>query len=296
MNIIDLRQTTVRQLEPLLEEEASHWRDELHWDYRGALDLIKRFLEATRSAARRFRKRHACGIFFLCIGRAEGANRRPLRFEQVSAGDNWAAVAGRDALHDARGPATFAHRGSTHAVWRACRYSATRAGISSHTRQFMLLELRKPAEPKPAPANSMRLDRWSDRFFEPCAKLIYLCYADHINGEITDQYRSRSGALKFLKNIILLPGCGQFIPSASFVLRQPGDDELIAVVLHERSFPGGGAYDADLRAAGVPGARYRADADASVCRSAPCAAVSRADADRDERKPVSGAFLREFGI
>src|SRR6201984_2698414 len=46
MNIIDLRQTTVRQLEPLLEEEARHWRDELHWDYRGALDLIKRFLEA----------------------------------------------------------------------------------------------------------------------------------------------------------------------------------------------------------------------------------------------------------
>src|SRR6202158_909616 len=46
MNIIDLRQATVRQLEPLLLEEAYHWRDELHWDYRGALDLIKRFLEA----------------------------------------------------------------------------------------------------------------------------------------------------------------------------------------------------------------------------------------------------------
>ena len=46
MNIIDLRQTSVRQLEPLLEEEARHWRDDLHWDYRGALDLIKRFLDA----------------------------------------------------------------------------------------------------------------------------------------------------------------------------------------------------------------------------------------------------------
>src|ERR1700688_1249274 len=46
MNIIDLRQATVRQLEPLLLEEANHWRDELHWDYRSALELIKRFLEA----------------------------------------------------------------------------------------------------------------------------------------------------------------------------------------------------------------------------------------------------------
>jgi len=30
MNIVDLRQVTVRQVEPLLEEEARHWRDELH--------------------------------------------------------------------------------------------------------------------------------------------------------------------------------------------------------------------------------------------------------------------------
>jgi hypothetical protein len=46
MKIVDLRQTTVRQLEPLLEEETRHWHDELHWDYRSALDLIRRFLEA----------------------------------------------------------------------------------------------------------------------------------------------------------------------------------------------------------------------------------------------------------
>jgi len=46
MNIVDLRQTTVRQIEPLLLEEARHWREELHWDYRSATDLIKRFLEA----------------------------------------------------------------------------------------------------------------------------------------------------------------------------------------------------------------------------------------------------------
>src|SRR5438046_8816298 len=46
MNIVDLRQTTVRQIEPLLEEEARHSPDELHWEYRGALELIKRFLDA----------------------------------------------------------------------------------------------------------------------------------------------------------------------------------------------------------------------------------------------------------
>ena len=46
MNIVDLRQTTVRQLEPLLEEEASHWRDELHWDYRPSIDLVRKFIDS----------------------------------------------------------------------------------------------------------------------------------------------------------------------------------------------------------------------------------------------------------
>jgi ribosomal protein S18 acetylase RimI-like enzyme len=113
-------------------------------------------------------------------------------------------------------------------------------GFHLYTRQFMLIDLRKPAETRPASPTSMRLDRWNDRFFDPCAKLIYLCYADHVDGEINDQYRSHTGALKFLKNIILLPGCGQFVPTASFVLRQPGSDELVAAVLTSEVSPGVG--------------------------------------------------------
>src|SRR6202011_6332027 len=111
-------------------------------------------------------------------------------------------------------------------------------GVHLYARQFILFDLRKPPETRPTPANGMRLDRWNDRFFDPCAKLIYLCYTNHVDGEINDQYRSRSGALKFLKNIILLPGCGQFVPSASFVLRHPGGDDLVAAVLTSEVSPG----------------------------------------------------------
>jgi ribosomal protein S18 acetylase RimI-like enzyme len=95
----------------------------------------------------------------------------------------------------------------------------------------MLLDLQKVAPPRPGASDGMRLSRWNDRYFEPCSKLIHLSYANHVDGEINDQYRSRNGALRFLKNIILLPGCGQFIPTASYVLHQPGSDELVAAVL-----------------------------------------------------------------
>jgi ribosomal protein S18 acetylase RimI-like enzyme len=113
-------------------------------------------------------------------------------------------------------------------------------GFRLYTRQFMLLDLNKMIDGPAGASNGMRLTRWHDRYFEPCAKLIYLAYANHVDGEINDQYRSRAGALKFLKNIILLPGCGQFVPGASFVLHQPGSDELIAAVLTSEVSPGVG--------------------------------------------------------
>jgi ribosomal protein S18 acetylase RimI-like enzyme len=113
-------------------------------------------------------------------------------------------------------------------------------GFSLFTRQFMLLDLQKGGKTNSNNSAGLRIDRWNDRYFEPCAKLIYLSYADHVDGEINDQYRSIAGALRFLKNIILLPGCGQFVPAASFVLRQPGSDELVAAVLTSEVSPGVG--------------------------------------------------------
>src|SRR6202048_1473208 len=241
MNIVDLRQTTVRQIEPLLEEEASHWRDELHWDYRGALDLIKRFLDA-----------HAlCGCVAFENGTAAGYSFYVLEEQKGLIGGLYVssrypqAAIGRQLLEEMLY--------SMRAVPQLSRIEAQlmpfggpvdspllEQGFRLHTRQFMLFDLQKHSAGRPGPSAGMRLDRWNDRFFEPCAKLIYLSYTDHVDGEINDQYRSRAGALKFLKNIILLPGCGQFIPGASFVLRQAGSDDLIAAVLTSEVSPGVG--------------------------------------------------------
>jgi ribosomal protein S18 acetylase RimI-like enzyme len=241
MNIIDLRQTGVRQLEPLLEEEASHWLDELHWDYRGALELIKRFLDA-----------HAlCGFVAFENGSAAGYSFYVLEDQKGLIGGLYVsprypqASIGRKLIEEM----LFSMRAIPHLSRIEAQLMPfggpvdvplREQGFHLFTRQFMLLDLQKQTEPPADAAAGMRLDRWSDRFFEPCAKLIYLAYANHIDGEINDQYRSRAGALKFLKNIILLPGCGQFVPGGSFVLREPGSDQLIAAVLTSEVSPGVG--------------------------------------------------------
>jgi ribosomal protein S18 acetylase RimI-like enzyme len=241
MNIVDLRQTTVRQLEPLLDEEARHWREELHWDYRGALELIKRFLEARALAGCvAFENGVAVGYCFYVLEEHKGL----IGGLYVSPRHDQAAV-GRRVLEET----LFGMR----ALPQLTRIEAQlmpfggpvdeplkEQGFQLYTRQFMLLDLQSSQEPGPGASAGMRLDRWHDRYFDPCAKLIYLSYANHVDGDINDQYRSRSGALRFLKNIILLPGCGQFVPSASFLLRQAGGDELIGAVLTSEVSPGVG--------------------------------------------------------
>lgn len=239
MNIIDLRQATVRQLEPLLLEEAHHWRDELHWDYRGALDLIKRFLDAhALSGCVAFQNGTAIGYSFYVLEEHKGL----IGGLYVSPGREQEPI-GRRLLDEM----LFSMRALPHLnrieaqlmpfggpVDEALREQ----GFRLYTRQFMSFDLSKKAEAAPSANSGLRLDRWNDRYFEPCAKLIYLAYSNHVDGDINDQYRSRNGALRFLKNIILLPGCGQFLPQASFVLRHPGSDDLAGAVLTSEVSPG----------------------------------------------------------
>jgi ribosomal protein S18 acetylase RimI-like enzyme len=241
MNIIDLRQTNVRQLEPLLLEEARHWKDELHWDYRSALDLIKRFMDARALAGCvAFERSVAVGYSFYVLeehkGLIGGLYVSP-NYDQEPIGrrlldEMLFSMRAMPQLH--RIEAQLMPFGGP--VEGALRDQ----GFRLYTRQFMLFDLAKKADAVPSVNSGLRLDRWNDRYFESCAKLIYLAYANHVDGDINDQYRSRHGALKFLKNIILLPGCGQFLPNASFILRHPGSEDLVGAVLTSEVSPGVG--------------------------------------------------------
>ncbi len=232
MNIVDLRQTTVRQIEPLLEEEARHWRDELHWDYRGALELIKRFLDAHALAGCvAFENGVAAGYSFYVLEDQKGLIGG-LYVSSKFPQDSIARRLLEEMLYSMRAiPLLERIEAQLMPFSGPVDTPLLDQGFHLFTRQFMLLDLQKVHETKSGASASLRLNRWTDRYFEPCAKLIFLAYANHVDGEINDQYRSRNGALKFLKNIILLPGCGQFVPGASYVLHEPGSDELIAAVL-----------------------------------------------------------------
>jgi ribosomal protein S18 acetylase RimI-like enzyme len=249
MTIVDLRQLSSRQIEPLLAEEAQHWRDELHWDYRSSLDLIKKFVEARSLAGcAALEGGEAAGYAFYVIeehkGLLGGLYVSP-RFPQMPLANKLLT----STLETLRA-LPYIGRIEAQLVPFGCEFDAALAkhGFRLYPRQFMMLDLHRVplksaangGSPHTNEISGLRLEEWNDRYFAPCARLIQLAYADHMDGEINDQYRSEEGALKFLKNIIMLPGCGQFQERASFVLRAPHSYELVGVVLSSAVAPGVG--------------------------------------------------------
>jgi ribosomal protein S18 acetylase RimI-like enzyme len=250
MQIVDLRQLSSWQLEPLLAEEAQQWREELCWDYRASSELIKKFVDA----------RSLTGSAILEDGRPIGYAFYVLEEHKGLVGGLF--VSPRYSQQELSRQLLTDTLTTLSGIPKLERVEAqlipfgyqldsvlNEYGFRLYTRQFMIARLDSVIGEsfdvptgmiREGPGSGLILERWDHRYFDPCARLIQLAYANHVDGEINDQYRSESGALRFLKNIIILPGCGQFQPEASFVLRAPHANHLVGVVLNSRVAEGVG--------------------------------------------------------
>lgn len=232
LRIVPLRQVTSRQMEPLFGEEQRHWLEDLYWDYRPSIQLISKFLDSKSLAGfAAFVESEPAGYGFYVAEESKGLvgglyvtpRFNPAETGRAILSEMLAAMRALPGLH----------RIEAQLMPFGAPLDRTFVGenFRLYPRQFMLLPLKDWSGEAAPLSTGLRLERWDDRYFEPCARLIHAAYAGHVDSEINDQYRSESGALRFLKNIILLPGCGQFRADASFVVRPPSSDRLVAAVL-----------------------------------------------------------------
>jgi len=231
METIDLRRIQSRKLLPLFEEETERWLDDLRWDYRPSQNLIRSFIDAHSLA----------GYAALVEGQPVGYSFYVLEERKgligglfVSARSDQRAVS-RALLHEMvaalRGvPGLGRIEAQLMPFGMFYDDALVAEGFRLYPREFMLLELREPRQDAPC-SPAFHLDRWHDRFFQPCARLIRQAYAGHIDSEINDQYCSETGAARFLRNIVLLRGCGEFLPEASFVLSARDSAQPVGMVL-----------------------------------------------------------------
>jgi GNAT superfamily N-acetyltransferase len=219
MQLIDLRRMNSRKLLPLFEEEVEHWLAELHWDYRASQHLIRTFIDAhTLTGYVAVVDGQPAGYGFYVLEERKGL----LGGLFVSARNDQAEIS-RALLHEMIAclrAIPGLGRMEAQLMPFGTLYDATllAEGFALYPREFMLLELGAPRPAAAACSPAFQLHGWHERFFQPCAELIRLAYTGHIDAKINDQYCTAAGAAKFLRNIILLRGCGEFLPEASFVL------------------------------------------------------------------------------
>lgn len=238
MEILDLRHFTSADLRPLLDDEVRLWANLLCWDYSGSAEMILRYMDAKflpgYAAVSRGRvfgyaffvyegNKGVIGDLFVSDG-VNGANRQEVERRLLT------HII--ETLQQSPGIHRIEAQLLAHDTGIAARPFVSQ-GFSRHARLFMTLPLDTAnLEKKLSPDFEIR--RWTEHDYQPSAAVITAAYRHHVDSEINDQYRTLSGSLRFLNNIVRFPGCGTFDPESSFVAVERESHALAGIILCSR--------------------------------------------------------------
>jgi ribosomal protein S18 acetylase RimI-like enzyme len=241
MEILDLRHFSSMDLRPLMEDEIQQWGSLLSWDYTGSAEMILRYVDAKilPGYAAIDRGRIFGYAFFVYEG-----NKGVIGDLFVSGGHgsrtpNPAEVEARLLVHVIE---TLQQSPGIHRVEAQLLVHETGAvarpfleqGFHRHPRLFMSSPLASAHfNSSPLPPE-IEIRRWTENDYQAAAAVITAAYRGHVDSEINDQYRTLSGALRFLNNIVRFPGCGTFDVDASFVAMHKRMRNIVGLILCSR--------------------------------------------------------------
>ena len=240
MEILDLRHFSSADLRPLLEGEAQVWSHLLSWDYRGSADMILRYVDAKilpgYAAIERGR---IFGYSFFVYEGSKGV------IGDLFVGSNGTRTEGEHAIEIrllTHVIETLQRSPGIHRVEAQLLVHETGAvarpfldqGFRRHPRLFMVLPLGSAAATSAKLPADIEIRPWTEHDYQAAAAVITAAYRGHIDSEINDQYRSLSGSVRFLNNIVRFPGCGIFDAEASFVALHRPTRSLVGVILCSR--------------------------------------------------------------
>jgi len=246
VEILDLRHFSSADLRPLLEEETRVWANSLCWDYSGSAEMILRYMDA----------KFLPGYAAVARGRVFGYsffvyenNKGVIGDLFVRNGENVAHDANREqverrllthvieTLQQSPGIHRIEAQLLAHEAGAAAQPFLDQ-GFNRHARLFMTFSLAnmQTGEKRVAPniSSSIEVRRWTELDYQPSAQVITAAYRNHVDSEINDQYRTLSGSLRFLNNIVRFPGCGTFDPESSFVAMEKSTGALAGIILCSR--------------------------------------------------------------
>ena len=236
MEILDLRHFSSVELRPLLEDEISVWARLLSWDYSGSAEMILRYLDSKILPGYAAIERGSVfGYSFFVYEQSKGVigdlfvrdgGRTPNRHDV----EERLLTHVIETLQQSPGIHRVEAQLLAHETGEVVR-PFLQQGFSRHPRVFMTMEIPKSASPTRAIRPDFEIRPWSEQEYQAAAAVITAAYRGHVDAEINDQYRTLSGSLRFLNNIVRFPGCGVFDPQGSFLVFQKSTRTLIGLIL-----------------------------------------------------------------
>jgi len=239
VEILDLRHFNSADLRPLLDDETHVWSHLLSWDYTSSADMILRYVDAKilpgYAAIERGRifgyaffvyegSKGVIGDLFVANGKrvpeAHAVETRLLThvIETLQQSPGIHRVEAQLLAHDA---------GLLAQPFQA-------QGFRRHPRLFMVLPLAQPPRPAPSVFPDFEIRPWLESDYQSAAAVITAGYRGHVDAQINDQYRTLSGSLRFLNNIVRFPGCGVFDAGSSFLVMRKASRLVAGLILCSR--------------------------------------------------------------
>src|ERR1700736_4580743 len=243
MEILDLRHFSSADLRPLLEEEIAMWGRLLSWDYTTSAEMILRYMDAKILPGYAAIERGSIfGYSFYVYEQSKGVIgdlfvRNGALVSKQREVEERLLIHVIETLQQSPGIHRVEAQLLAHNSGEVSR-PFLQQGFSRHRRVFMNFEIDKhPQASLPALPPQFEIRPWSEQEYQAAAALITAAYRGHVDSEINDQYRTLTGSLRFLNNIVRFPGCGTFDPQASFVVLERRNQTLIGLILCSRVRP-----------------------------------------------------------
>ena len=236
MEILDLRHFSSADLRPLLEEEIALWGSLLSWDYAQSAEMILRYMEAKiLPGYAAIERGNIFGYSFFVYEQSKGVigdlfvrdgGRTPNRREV----EERLLTHVIETLQQSPGIHRVEAQLLAHDTGEVARPFLAQ-GFSRHPRVFMNYEMALHPQTAPPLAPEFEIRAWSEEQYQAAAALITVAYRGHVDSDINDQYRTLTGSLRFLNNIVRFPGCGTFDARASFVVIDRRTRTLVGLIL-----------------------------------------------------------------
>ena len=218
MRTRSLRETSLREIRPLLDEEATSWESELGWDFTDVRTAVAGGIERGTLSGRLVsdgQRPVAYCYYMMDAGRAIVGS--------IFAGRGHRGRGLEDALVEGVVQDARAERGSGRVECQTlfCTSASvderfSRAGFATRARDYMRRDLREPVPAAdPALTSGVRLRPLRREDLQAAAEIVYRSHAGSVDAALNLTYSTPATCRAFVETLVIRSGCGRFDPEAS---------------------------------------------------------------------------------